>query len=77
MPGKYAVPGPATVPVWRKPVSTFGLSKLTMFTERSPGLTLPSTLAPPRLVLPVVPLPHGPGTSRMTVGTLSAGLLSA
>ena len=38
--------GPAPVPLWPKPASTFGLFAVTMFLERAPGFALPSILAP-------------------------------
>jgi hypothetical protein len=37
------------VAFWLKPLSTFGLFKLTMFIESSPGLAMPFILAPFRL----------------------------
>ena len=38
--------GPAPVPLWPKPASTFGLFSMTMCIERAPGGALPSLLAP-------------------------------
>ncbi len=61
------------VPFWLKPDSIFGLSYVTAFSKRSPGLTLPSTLGPIRLMLAEPLLPHGRNVSQMTAGTLSAG----
>lgn len=61
------------VPFWPKPVSIFGLLYVTAFSKRSPGLTVPSTLVPVRLMLADPLVPRGPNVSRMTAGPLSAG----
>ncbi len=45
--GDPTVPG--HVPFWFKPVSAFGLLDLTTFISSSPGLAMPSTLAPDRV----------------------------
>ena len=37
---------PRYMPFWLKPISAFGLSCFTMFISNSPGLTMPSSLAP-------------------------------
>ena len=45
--GEYPCTGPLTF--WSKPLSAFGLLVLTTFISSSPGLAMPSTLAPDRL----------------------------
>ena len=45
--GEYPCTGPLTF--WFKPLSAFGLLVLTTFISSSPGLAMPSTLAPDRL----------------------------
>ena len=37
---------PATLPLWLKPFSTFGLFSMTMFIERSPVFAIPPILGP-------------------------------
>ena len=44
--GKEDTPAPGHVPFWFKPLSAFGLLVLTTFISSSPGLAMPSTLAP-------------------------------
>ena len=46
MTGECGAPVPLTVPVWPKPVSIFGLLRITTFTERSHSLTIPSDPSP-------------------------------
>jgi hypothetical protein len=40
-PGEFGAPGPDHVPFWPKPVSIFGLSWVTTFSDASPGLAMP------------------------------------
>ena len=47
--GKGNTPAPGHVTFWFKPLSAFGLLVLTTFISSSPGLAMPSTLAPDRL----------------------------
>ena len=54
--------------IWLQPVSNVGWFGLTTFSARSHLLTIASTLAPLRLLLPDTPVPHGSGASQMTVG---------
>jgi hypothetical protein len=62
---------PAPVPLWRKPLSIFGLVLITTFSKSSQVFTLPSI--PPRLRLRLAdtPFPHGAGASQETGGTVS------
>ena len=59
---------------WLKPISIFGLSLITTFIESSHVFTIPSIQPLHRLMLAVTPFPHGSGVSRVTVGTMSAGI---
>jgi hypothetical protein len=59
--------------VWLQPASSLGWSMVTTFSESSPGLTLPSSLAPLRLLLADPPSPHGSDVSPTAVGSLSEG----
>jgi hypothetical protein len=58
---------------WLKPLSIFGLSLITTFIESSHVFTIPSIQPRLRLMLADTPSPHGSGTSRVTVGTVSEG----
>ena len=49
------------LPFWLKPISIFGLSSLTEFINSSPELALPFSLAPFRMMLADLLLPHGFG----------------
>ena len=77
MTGYWRDPVPAPVPFWLKPVSILGLSLLTTFIESSPVFTIPSIQPHLRLMLADTPFPRGSGVSRMTVGTLVRGHLTA
>jgi hypothetical protein len=65
--------GPCYDPFWVKPVSIFGLLLLTAFIESSHMFTLPSPLAPSRLMLAGPSLPCGSGGTLSGVATLSEG----
>ena len=73
MTGERPDPGPATVPLWPKPLRIFGLPEVTTCIERSHMFTIPSIQPHLRLMLAETPSPHGSGASRMTVGTVSEG----
>jgi len=73
MTGSWQDPVPAPVPFWPKPLSIFGLPLVTTFIESSPVFTIPSIQPRLRLMLADTPSPHGSGTSRVTVGTVSEG----
>lgn len=52
------------MPFWLKPVGTFGLLRITTFISSSPGLVLPSSLAPhPHWCSQMPPRPHGFGVA--------------
>src|SRR5260370_15971603 len=69
-------PFPATLPFWLQPDSIFGWLVLTAFNESSLGLTMPSTLAPPRMMLAGAPSPRGSSARPQAVGPLSEGSLT-
>lgn len=61
----------ATFPFWARPFSIFGLFRVTTFIKSSHVFTIPSTLAPHRLMLADTLFPHGSSAARMGMGTLS------
>ena len=71
--GEARDPGPAPVPVWRKPLRLWGLVLIPTFSERSRVFTLPAIQPRLRLRLAETPFPRGAGASRVTVGPVSAG----
>jgi hypothetical protein len=73
MPKERRALGPAVVPFWLQPESSLGWSMITTFSESSPGLTVPSSLAPLRLLLADTAAPHGLAASPKAVGSLSEG----
>ena len=74
MTGEKQDPVPATVPLWPKPLSIFGLPEVTTFIKSSHVFTIPSIQPHLRLMLTDTPFPRGSGVSRVTVGTVSVGI---
>lgn len=65
--------GPGDDPLWVRPRSIFGLFILTTGLKSAQLCTIPSTLAPPRLMLAGTSFPHGFGAPPRGVATLSEG----
>jgi hypothetical protein len=63
--------------VWLKPVSIVGSACVTTFITSSHRLSIPSTLAPLRLMLADPSFPHGSDGSRLTVGYIVSGHYTA
>ena len=64
----------ATFPFWVEPDSIFGSLAADDASENSHMLAIPSILAPVRLMLADLPLPHGFGSSLTTAGYVVSGL---
>src|SRR5208282_5638319 len=79
--GEWGAPAPGHLPFWFKPVSAFGLLEITAFISSSPGLAMPSTLAPDRLgassrrVLSRETRPPGSGEVSLSQELRTVGLL--
>jgi hypothetical protein len=63
--------------VWLKPVSIFGSACVTTFITSSHLLSIPSILAPLRLMLAGPSFPHGSDGSRLTEGYIVSGHYTA